>query len=547
MRLPRLHRDHWPKVVAGIVALPAVIIASLLHAFFLRAPNAVGFDDGYTVAAAERLISGHWLPYVDACSHRGPMLYWIVALAQKLSGRFNWAGPRWLMFLTCLTTIGGLVGVGFAGRMPLAGALAALAFIYMSIVTGEPESGFAVTGEAIAASFGILALLFCTLALMRAEKPRTRLALLAACGACAALAGMTKQTAFLLVVPLGVWTLASACALEGVRLRQRFAPVIALTAGFFAPILIIVLRYALAGELRTFWYWFYTYNVRVYMAPYAGHAIGVELNQFFRDWPWTMLLIVVLCILGARPAAEITSPRSIPKAIASHGLEVTTSLLLLAAFIGFTSPRRFWAPYHHLYFPFLAIALGVRIGLLLESGKGNWIGRLASQILVGGFFVWWVCYVANLRIGDFDKIVAAGGRYPALPEPMCDFFQKYSGPNDSIFIWGFDGDLYVTCHRRPATRFTYLTLVAGTVPPAWTEPHPEWIARDARKNLMQDMEKNQPKVVLDMPYNMHNVSLTVMPELVAYLDKNYCQVPPVSTKNGRRASAWVIRGSAGCP
>src|SRR5262249_1768321 len=153
-----------------------------------------------------------------------------------------------------------------------------------------------------------------------------------------------------------------------------------------------------------------------------------------------MLLIVVLCILGLRPAAEVTSfPRGICKAIAGHGLEVVTSLLLLAAFIGFASPRRYWPPYHHLYFPFLAIALGVRVAMLVDAGKGSWIARLVSQILVGGFFVWWVAYVASLRIGDFEKAQASGARYPALPEQMCDFFRNYSGPDNSVFIWGFDG------------------------------------------------------------------------------------------------------------
>jgi hypothetical protein len=310
---------------------------------------------------------------------------------------------------------------------------------------------------------------------------------------------------------------------------------------------IILARYALAGELRTFWYWFYTYNKTVYMAPYRLNPIGLELNQFFRDNPWLWLVTALVCILGVRPVLAMSSfPRGFWKAIASSGLELTTSLLVLAAFVGVASPRRYWAPYWHLLYPFLAMAIGVRIALFFEGEGRPFRARLASHILLGAALIWWVGYAWNLRQGDLEKVRRAGGWQAASPEGLCDFFDHHSGPNDSIFVWGFDGDWYVTCHRHPATRFTYLTLVAGTVPPVWTDPHPEWIARDARKHLMEDLDKNKPKVILDAPYNMHNISLQVVPELVAYLDKNYCPVPPVTSKNGRRAAAWVIRQGDSC-
>src|ERR1043165_130300 len=84
-----LHTWSW-LLVCGIAAL-----YGLRAAWFFYAHNApVHFDDGYVTAVGERLLSGHWLPYVDAASHRGPVMYWLAALAQALGGRMEWYGVR---------------------------------------------------------------------------------------------------------------------------------------------------------------------------------------------------------------------------------------------------------------------------------------------------------------------------------------------------------------------------------------------------------------------------------------------------------------------
>ena len=69
------------------------------------------------------MIQGSWLPYVDGVSQRGPMLYWIVAVAQKLWDPYGWGGMRALGMLCLIATVAGSFVAGFANRLPLGGAL----------------------------------------------------------------------------------------------------------------------------------------------------------------------------------------------------------------------------------------------------------------------------------------------------------------------------------------------------------------------------------------------------------------------------------------
>jgi hypothetical protein len=545
----RLDERAWLAIAAVIIALPAIFMACDLNWFFIQAPGFVGFDDGYTAAMGERLIDGKWLPYVDGCSHRGPLLYWLTAISLKLAGRFDWAGPRWMMLVFTLLSIGSMIGTGFAARLPLAGSLAALLFVFIALIGHEPDSAFAITGEAIAAGLGMCAVFWCTWALTNpAASTRTRAWRLALSGFFVACAGFTKQTALPMVVPLGLWVLAAAVSLDGLTRQQRLRLVLAFLGGFAAPIAIVLARYALARELGTFWYWFYTYNAKIYMAPYRDVPFRDSLRGFLFAQPWFYFVVAALSTWGlARPVAEIQRfPRDLFRAYAATGLEVTLSLLTLIVFFALASPKRFWPPYFILVYPFVAMNVGLRAAIMFDRARGRPAAKFAGALVLGALVSGWVAYPARERMLSLFNDRRAGKWVAARPEPICDELDKYSGPDDSLFVWGFDGDYYVTCHRHPATRFTYLTLVAGTVPPFWNTIKPEWVARHAVEDLLADLEKSRPPVVLNSPGTMHDVSMSVVPKVHNWVRERYCQLSDISSKNGRRAQLWVRRDLVQC-
>jgi hypothetical protein len=532
-------RERLPEIVALSIAAVALVIAVSLHSFFLRAPGPVGFDDGYTVALGERLIDGRWLPYVDGCSHRGPMLYWLTALAQKIFGRFDWVGPRWLVFLSALTTLGGLVGIGFAARMPLAGAFGALFYVWLAMVAHDIEPAFALTGEAVAATFGVVALLFVTLASSDERPMRRRLVLLALAGASAGLAGFTKQTAFPMIAPLALWVVA---------MERRWTLLAALGGGFFVPAAIIVGRYAIAGELGTFWYWFYTYNAQIYMEPFRNTPYTEELGHFIRRQPWVSGAIAILCASSlVRPVLELERfPKGFAAAWARVGLEVTTALVVLVTFFAISTPKRYWLPYFVVLFPFIALLLGTRAEALCARAQNATVARITAPLVLGTLLTVFIGIHANLRMREMVWQRRSGMWQPGLPETMCDLVWKHSGPGDSLFVWGFDSDLNVSCKRHVATRYTYSTLVAGTVPPFFADVKLHRVARGAREHTIEDLNRSRPNLILDMTDRMRGVSLRVVPELARYVDTEYCRLPDRKTKGGRPAAVYLRRDLPGC-
>jgi hypothetical protein len=131
------------------------------------------------------------------------------------------------------------------------------------------------------------------------------------------------------------------------------------------------------------------------------------------------------------------------------------------------------------------------------------------------------------------------------PDPICAQLDRYVRPGEPIFIWGFDGDLYITCRRPPATRFTYTTSVAGVVPPFWGEPRPDREGRGARALLRGDLARSKPAVILDIPL-IGGVTMQSLPDLAAVLTRDYCPVEGVIGKRGRQPKFFARRDRGLC-
>ncbi|MBX3125840.1 MAG: hypothetical protein KF718_03960 [Polyangiaceae bacterium] len=537
------HRLPLIAALAPVIAAVAILIS--FHYFFLRAPGPIGSDDGYTLALGERLLDGRWLPYVDGASHRGPLLYWLAALAQATFGRFEWTGGRWLMFLNCLVTVAGLTGIGLVARAPLAGAIGALLYAYL-VVTLDPGASSGVNGEPLAGCFAVLAILATACGMLRAEPGRRRLLWLGVAGCLSALGGFTKQTAFPLFAPLIAWVAIASLVEAGLTRRERGTQIAALLLGFAIPGLAIVLRYWRVGELHTFWYWFYTYNADVYMQPFADAPFREVFGTYVRANPWPFGIVCGAVALGlVRPVFEADPfPRGLPRSYVAHALEVTVALSTAAAYVAYASPKRFWFPYQMLVYPFLSLLLGLRAHALFERSTGGVVARASGYLVFGAMMVGWTGYGANQRLKELVSQRRSGGWRAARPDPMCELINQHTGAADPIYVWGFEADLYLTCRRHVAARFTYATLVVGTVPPFWTQPRPERVARDARRLLVSDLKATRPKLILDLPARMGNQSLRSVPELVTLIDHDYCRIELAAGL--RKGTAYVRLDQPAC-
>jgi hypothetical protein len=512
---------------------------------FRPVPHQMGFDEAYLAAFADRMIQGHWLPYVDAVSHRGPMLYWATAVAQWLGGSFGWAGIRWLGLLSMLATCLGCFAGGVAARRPFAGGTAALFFAYAILLAFPPDGGLEFTGESLATPFVVAAVVLVAVAL-RAPEPRTREGALGGAGAAAALGALTKQTAILGIIPLIIWILASFSQLPLTR-RERLRSWAALLGGSLLPFACVLTKFAYHKQVPAFVYWFYTYNAKVYMEPYRGTSLVNEVGGLIDKYTLFSFGVVLIVVWGlfVIPLARLQHGGGglsrLLAAYAARGFEVTVAAQAVVALLPAVLAMRYWA---HYFIPVLPW-VGFAIGLVLEGSVGL-IDRLApaSILFVGGAALAGYVHVALAQ--RVDTLARAQMGSPHQTDPICSEIDAHSRPDERIFIWGFDGDLYLTCQRHPASRFVFTTMVAGIVPPFWNEQRTQRVAPRAQETLIHDIEESHAPLVLDCPRHMGGVSMHQIPMLGHYLDEEYCPLPAVIGTGDRIATPYVRKPDAGC-
>jgi hypothetical protein len=558
MRKAYLHRTGNPTLptpedlVSGLVTAFAVGLLIAVQLQYLKPrPVPIGFDEGYMVAYADRLLEGSHLPYVDGICQRGPLLYWILALGQAVSGGVPWLGIR-LVGLVCSTAALLLCWtIGRVLRLPWIGAVAAI-FLVLEL-TGLYDGGglLQVQGELVAIPFGLAAMLFYCTSLVQIDRRRRSLAWMAASGVATALCAQVKQTSAALAVGFGLGALLMGMMArrEGSGQERRpssarprffgvFTWTLSFAIGFCIPFMFLLLIYGLAGKLQPLIYWSITYNKDIYMEPYRNvSAIGA-----FSDWLWSqgalsilaIFAFFIVCLTALRPLGKVMSARSFSEDSRRHLAEVTVGMQMLLMFIAAAAGMRYWPHYFLVVFPWTGLALGFHSRNSLGPKRFSW----RAGLFIAAFLMVF-CYAGARQRHNFGKL-----RPAFLPEkdPVCALIATHSSPADRIFVWGFDADIYVSCRRKSASRYLYTTYQVGVVPPFWSDEVKTRVVPHAGSELLRDLTASKPKLVLD-PLREFS-SIVAVPELRSWLERYYCPLPAKYTI--RLNNAWIRRDTKTC-
>ncbi len=120
---------------------------------------------------------------------------------------------------------------------------------------------------------------------------------------------------------------------------------------------------------------------------------------------------------------------------------------------------------------------------------------------------------------------------PALR--LSAFIESHSAPDDKIFVWGYNPDIYLYAKRSPATRFLYCTFHTGLIP--WTNLDPAKdttyaIVPGAMDALLADLTRSQPAFIVDCGVGPHRrfskYPLQKFERLRDYVDAHYVEVDP---------------------
>ncbi len=536
--------------VPGWLTLAAASVATSIHLFFmLPYSQQLGFDEGFEAAAAERLVDGQWLPYVDAVAHRGPFLYWFLALFQVLTGRFEFTGSRALGLTSCVVTVVATLAFGWAARWPLAGAIGAVAYVYATAVSYDVNAGVAVTAEPVGIAVLMVACFAAAFGSHRAKTGRGRIGWLVAAGALLGVATFTKQTLSLAVFPLG-WFIA---AIEAGRDDEQVArwkrvatrALLPFVAGGLGLVGLILLRYAVVGELGSFIFWSTGFNAKIYMEPYQGKIISSLVALFF-EWTWAQVaLALALVVAIGRPLSRIRefSARGLAKAAGSTAFETMVGFGAVMLTLGAAIPLRIWPHYFIPIWPFFGLVAGVGVEGVLRRGEVARVGgQLVVAVILGSLLVGFG--VRKLLLLHEQRDVQGWYKNPR-PNPVCAEIDRLAGPgHEAFFVWGTYGDLYISCRRPSSSFFTYTTTVAGIVPPFWNEPTLARTAPGSREKLLAELTAKPPPVILDAP-----VGSTTMVSMAIYepfLRARYCRVPSVADIFGRSFVFYARKDLAAC-
>lgn len=515
---------------------------------FMR--RATSVDDAYIAAFALRMIDGSWLPFVDAVSHRGPFLYWYAAVFQWIFGPYSWVGLRVAILLAGTACVVACFMAGRAARMPLAGAIGAFTYAFLDCIVYNIGAGASINGEPVAAPIGAVGFAFAAWGLMRAERARSRHLLVFAGGFFTALAALTKQTSLLLLGPLLLWTLSVGWTENASSSwRNRLSPSLVLLCGWTLPFIVVLLRYAAAGELHSLFYWTVGYNANIYMRPYRGAPNYDHVTHFLLDLDTRGLIsfAIVLTLLAgiARAFGEFRSfrPAALLESYAGVGFEATVALAALVTFVSAVAPLRMWPHYFIVAIPWFGLLAGVWIERLLRLGTQK--GRAAAHAVFAVGMAAFAGVAVQRELSIYEAGRQAGGWQHSGADKVCGFIDQHSLLADTIFVWGFDAELYIACRRRPATRFVFTSMLAGSAPPNWSAIDPALIAPGAPEIAAAEIEQNKPAVIVDHAAMFGGQSVTQARVIGDVVRRDYCLVKN-ENERGRYVGLYVRRDSGHC-
>jgi len=423
----------WGQVL-GRALLPLIcLLPVLLYLPFLSEPFEK--DEGTYATVAQGLLRGD-LPYRDLFDHKPPLVYVWYAFSFSAFGE-DVTAPRLVAALVWSATA---LLVFLAGRAIYdrrAGLMAAALFSVSSgLVLLQANANTEV--------FMLLPLVASLYAFTRAHQTGDDRWLLVA-GVCGGLAALTKQVAALNLAGLALFLIVTEA-----RARQygRLARGLGLLAGGSALVLAVALiPFALGGALDDFYYATVTYN-----QLYVGRlSPGDRLTLAIRYVPDVLLAaalpagLTLLALLEMRRAQR-------------SRLDYLLVLSFGASFVGVIWSGFFFPHYFVGLLPFAAL-LSARFVTTSSSQTG--VSRRAFLATIGLLAA--VSLAANLPVfleptpeaKHAAKFPSALNAQENTARQVAAYVAGLTRPEDTIYEYGRNTEIYFYADRRPATRFMY--------------------------------------------------------------------------------------------
>jgi 4-amino-4-deoxy-L-arabinose transferase-like glycosyltransferase len=463
MAVPTHRSRQFRLAVFGIILLTVAIrLPSLLH------PQPIDSEAMYSVVANEIVDGGR--PYADAVERKPPLLFWTYAAIFKAAGKFNWTALHLIALVWTLCAMAGLYLVSRELFDRNAGLIAA--FFYGVFQPWLTWKNLSFDAEMLMN----LPIIWAWAIAFRHSSSRLRPELFAA-GALLGTAFLLKQPAAIAAVPLGIYLLLpSYRASRSLTRTNSIIQAAMLTAGFFVALGLVTIVLWKQRILHDAFYW----TIADHDIPHVFWQKGIANTLTFLG---ACLPLVIGAVMTCRDKGEIWAGKT---------AERTALLGLLAASaIGAAAGARFYPHYYVQLIPPLVL-LAAPYYAPLWSRKiqpPHWL--LRPEVT----YAWLVLTIIVFSIEHWTglasrRVASEAGRY----------LSTHSRPDDRIFAWGQNPQIYLDAHRRPASRYVTTFPLTGYV---FGGPIPGFDTRyrimpGAWTTLEQDFNKHPPAYIVDL-------------------------------------------------
>jgi len=471
----RSRQRVWLEWVGFAVAC-VVLIAYRLHAFELPLEN----DECNYAHIGGRLLAGDRL-YVDVWDHQP---FGIFALFAGVIALFGDAPEvfRWM------TTAFSLSSLGFVflilRRVSTTGAAISGAILF-AMVSSDPGTAGEGCNREIYMNTLILAAWY--FALRGGDRAG---AWLFASGVALALASMVKTIVAVHWLFLAVWIFAAAWSSADAnrRVRSVLLSLMWFAAGPLVLWFAAFAYFAVTGRWSEFIDAVFLFNL-----SYSGSSESFFLRFvcFFapHGHPFKFDSALPLWIGGIGATVWLIVDAIIKRSSSTFAI----LLLVVGSYVAICLPARFWPHYYYLLIPALVIAVSLAVGQLTaqiydSATLSRTASRIASAVLLAVFpialFV--TEYREYLSEPPFGITVTRYNSRDFWGRAQGENVRRVTDPDDEIFVFGNDAEIYYYSQRRCASRFTMITGVQSG-----------YAGADRRREtLIAELEERLPRLIL---------------------------------------------------
>lgn len=455
-------RDINNKVI-GLLLL-VLVLTFIVRVPFFNEP--LERDEGGYASVAQAILRGD-IVYKDAVDNKPPLLYSIYSLAFILFGQTDFA----LRLFTALYSVGTTIAIFFLSRY-LFGNRAALysALLYGIFSSGPGVNGTIAQGE----NFFILPLSLSMLFFLKAILDDKRFMLLS--GLMMGLAMLIKTTAlptmflFLLLIAIKINPLK--------KFKEFIGNVFFLLIGPAILGTLTLIYFIYYNALDDFIHWNITYNrgntrSLLFMLPrLTGRGMQVSSEH------------LLLWLLSASAFITLTfRKRDI--------VLLTLALWVVTSFLGIAMTGNFWPHYFLQMLPPLSVLSGYAVVNIYKKESLKW----PRVILAGTLTLIFIWSVYRPVLADYKYYLLyspteiSRERYGTSlfndAKEVGEYIKARTNPDDYIFQWGWEPEIYFYSMRRPASKHLYFQTIAFG-----SNPIEE--IREMSKNLV----KKRPKYIV---------------------------------------------------